>query len=79
MFAEPESFMVRFLRRDLNYGNQPSNVILKPTNRLIVKPEFNRSAVKVESDVKEENDVCIIPEDQFLEEKGPAKSLVAKQ
>ena len=67
--------MIRFMRRDLNYGNQPSNVILKPANRLIVKPEFNRSAVKVESAYKEENEVCIIPEDQYLNEKGPARSL----
>jgi hypothetical protein len=27
------------MRKDLNYGNQPSNVILRTGNTLLVKPE----------------------------------------
>jgi hypothetical protein len=62
------------MRRDLNYGNQPS-IIMRAGNTLLVKPEpiLGNEIKKSESGsaVKSEGeDVTIITEDQFLDQKG---------
>lgn len=31
--------LVRYMRRDLNYSNQPGNIVVRTKNKILVKPE----------------------------------------
>jgi hypothetical protein len=38
--------LMRFMRRDLDYRNQPANIVMRMPNRVLVKPEAVPSEFK---------------------------------